>query len=368
VWLTVWRLREFRQRDTLIRAGALTGLALVATSLLLSGVLHPLSSEAFPQTLRDACFSGLGALMVGFVVLGMLPTIERVFGVTTGMSLIELRDPKNPLLRLLQQRAPGTYNHSLNVASLAESAADAIGADGLLTYVGALYHDVGKLNKPEFFVENQTAGINRHERLTPAMSLLVIVGHVKEGIELAREHALPRCLWHFIEAHHGTTLVEYFYHRARKAAEGHTSGVDATHVMPQEIEYRYPGPKPRTREAAIVMICDASESATRAMTDPSPTRIDSLVRAIAHKRLMDGQFDDSELTLRDLHTIIETVARSLASIHHGRIAYPEAAPARAAARTGPAPSLTDGPATQPALTGVGSVVRTLASPGERRAV
>ena len=320
VWLAVWRLKEFRQRDSLVKTGLIAGLALIVATVALEGLHLPMSGPGLLQTINAACFAGGGALLTSFIVLGLLPLIERVFGITTGMTLIELRDPKQPLLRELQQRAPGTYNHSLNVASLAEAAADAIGADSLLTYVGALYHDVGKMTKPEFFVENQMGGINRHDKMAPAMSLLIITGHVKEGIELAREHGLPKPLWHFIESHHGTTLVEYFYHRARRAAEA--SGTPAAD-LPTEIEYRYAGPRPRTREAAILMVCDASESATRTLADPSPTKIDALVRAIAHKRLMDGQFDNAEITLKDLNLIIEAVGRTLAAIHHQRIAYPE---------------------------------------------
>lgn len=323
VWVAVWQLKEFRHRGTLIRAGTLSGAALAVFTLALAGLQRPMEGPAFAQALFEAGVSAVGAILTALIVLGFLPQIEKLFRVTTGMSLIELRDPSHPLLRMMQQRAPGTYNHSLNVAALAEAAAEAVGADSLLTYVGALYHDVGKANKPEYFVENQIPGLNRHDKLSPAMSLLVIVGHVREGIELARAHDLPRTLHHFIESHHGTTLVEYFYHRARQQAEKGVTGPGGMKPeMPQEIEYRYPGPRPRTREAAILMICDASESATRAMAEPTPARIDSLVRAIAHKRLMDGQFDHSDLTLKDVATIIETVSRTLAAIHHGRIAYP----------------------------------------------
>jgi hypothetical protein len=262
--------------------------------------------------------------------------VERVFDVATGLTLIELRDPRQPLLRELQLRAPGTYTHSLNVATIAEAAADAVGADPLLTYVGALYHDIGKMNKPEYFVENQSGGPNKHDRLSPAMSLLVIVGHVKDGVELAREFRLPVSLRHFIESHHGTTLVEYFFHRARKQAIGQASkGPDGKpkdpamasepeeSQMPDEFEYRYPGPKPRTREAAILMIADAVESAARTLDDPTPSRVDGLVRAISTRRLTDGQFDDCAITLSELNRICESVSRTVASLHHGRIQYPE---------------------------------------------
>lgn len=338
-----WRLRETRLRNSLIRAATVTAAALMIGSLILSPLRHPMTADSSVRALWEAASVGVGALLVGFLVLGILPTAERLLGVTTGMTLIELRDPKHPLLRALQQRAPGTYNHSLNVASLAEAAAEAIGADGLLAYVGALYHDVGKMSKPEFFVENQVGGLNPHEKLSPAMSLLVIVAHVKDGVELAREANLPRVLHHFIESHHGTTLVEYFYHRARRQAE---AGGAMPGAGPMEIEYRYPGPKPRTREAAILMICDAAESATRTLTEPTPLRIESLVRAIASKRLTDGQLDESEITLRDLTRIVEAVSKALASIYHPRIAYPEAVVTRGRP---PSPGISGPTPTQPGL-------------------
>jgi cyclic-di-AMP phosphodiesterase PgpH len=326
VGAAVWQLKEIRDRDTLIRTGTVVGLALAAATMLANLVQLPLIPAAILQAGVDSGLAACAGLGVAMLMLFVLPTMEKSFSITTGLTLIELRDPKHPLLRQLQQRAPGTYNHSLTLGALGEAAAEAIGADGLLTYVGALYHDIGKMNKPDYFVENQQPGFNRHDKLSPAMSLLIIVGHVKDGLELAREFNLPRSLWHFIESHHGTTLVEYFFHRAKRRAEtlwkagGEISGDEDD--GPTEMEYRYPGPRPRTKEAAIVMICDAVESAARAMADPTPSRIDTLVRAIATKRLMDGQFDECDLTLRDLNRIVEAVSRTLASIYHGRIAYP----------------------------------------------
>lgn len=336
---SIWQLREIRDRNTLLRMGIIAGFALAVATGLVSLVNRPINPQVLRETLTDAGLAGAGMLVVGAATLFILPLIERAFDITTGMTLIELRDPKHPLLRELQTRAPGTYNHALNVAAISEAAADAIGANGLLAYVGAIYHDVGKMTKPEYFVENQYGGANKHDRLTPAMSLLVVVGHVKDGMELARAYGLPRSVRHFIESHHGTTLVEYFYHRAKKAAQqkqaqsmaADLSDPDATYV-PDEFEYRYPGPKPRTREAAILMIADACESASRTMGDPTPARLESLVRGLARKRLEDGQFDDCEATLRDIDRICDSIIRSLISIHHARVAYPGAeAPPRAAA-------------------------------------
>lgn len=277
----------------------------------------PIDAARLVEVTTDAAGAAFGGLLVGGVTLFILPWVERVFSVTTGMTLVELRDPKQTLLRELQQKAPGTYNHSLNVATIAESAAAAIDADTLLTYAGALYHDIGKMTKPEYFVENQSGGPNRHDRLSPAMSVLVIIGHVKDGLELAREYGLPKPLHHFIEAHHGTTLVEYFFHRAKQNAEG-----DEVEQTPEEFDYRYPGPKPRTKEAAILMLADSIESATRTLREPTPSRIESLVEQIANKRLMDGQFDECDLTLRELHKVTDSISKTVASIYHGRVQYP----------------------------------------------
>jgi len=310
-----WRLGEIRDRKTLISMSGWAAAVLGAGMIVVGFIERPVTSDTVTEIVGDAMVSAFGGVLVGMIALFVLPLIERGFDMTTGMTLIELRDPKQSLLRELQQRAPGTYNHSLNVASIAETAADAIGADPLLTYVGALYHDIGKMNKPEYFVENQAGGSNKHEKLSPAMSLLVIVGHVKDGLEMAREFGLPRTLQHFIEAHHGTTLVEFFYQRARVRAE--SEGAE-----PAEIEYRYPGPKPRTKEVAVVMLSDAVESATRTLSEPTPSRIDALVRMLANKRLLDGQFDECDLTLKEMRLAADSISKSVAAIYHGRIAYP----------------------------------------------
>jgi cyclic-di-AMP phosphodiesterase PgpH len=317
-------LKEIRDRRALIRMAMVTALALSVTTAAAGMIDRPMTMRTFMTTLGDAGFAAGAGLFVGALVWFILPYVERIFDITTGMTLIELRDPKQPLLRQLQQRAPGTYNHSLNVASISEAAADAIGADSLLTYVGALYHDIGKMNKPEYFVENQSGGPNKHDKLSPAMSLLVIVGHVKDGLEMAREFELPRPLHHFIEAHHGTTLVEYFFERAKKQAlvDSDAGEVPLEQPEPEEIEYRYPGPRPRTKEVAIIMLADSVESATRTIAEPTPSRIDALVRDFANKRLLDGQFDECGLTLRELRIVSNSISKTVASIYHGRIAYP----------------------------------------------
>jgi putative nucleotidyltransferase with HDIG domain len=326
----IGQLREIRNRNSMIRAASVAAVVLSGGAVILGLVELPVVPGSWQQIISNAGWAAAASFGVGFLVLGILPSIEKLFDITTGMTLAELRDPKQPLLRQLQQRAPGTYNHSLQVANICEAAADAIGADGLLLYVGALYHDVGKMNKPDYFIENQTDGYNRHEKLSPAMSLLVIIGHVKDGIELAREYNLPRSLIHFIESHHGTTLVEYFFHAARTQAEAdEKSSVD-------EVVFRYPGPKPRTREAAILMLADAVESATRAMADPTPSRIESLVRDLSRKRLTDGQFDQCPLTFRELGLIEDAIISRVCAIHHGRISYPSSKPAEPPAEAAPA--------------------------------
>lgn len=272
------------------------------------------------QLLIDS-FRGAGwCLAAGYLVAGSLPFVEQSFGVVTDISLLELSDISHPLLQELVRRAPGTYNHSIGVATLAEAAADAIGANGLLCRVGAYFHDIGKMLKPQYFVENMLPGeASRHEQLVPAMSTLIIIGHVKDGSDLARQHHVPKILIDFIEQHHGTTLVEYFFHAATRQAEtqpDHRFDV-------QESAFRYPGPKPQSKETAVLMIADAVEGASRTLDDPTPKRLETLVHEIAMKRLLDGQFDECSLTLRELAIVEESLTKSLISIHHGRIRYPE---------------------------------------------
>ncbi|HWB52576.1 MAG TPA: HDIG domain-containing protein, partial [Tepidisphaeraceae bacterium] len=273
-------LNDVRTRSKLIEVGGITALAMmVATGASLSISLTPVEPPSVIGI--SALYAGAAGLIVGFLVLGILPFVEKAFRITTSMTLLELADASHPLFRRLHAEAPGTYNHSLQVATLAESAAGAIGANSLLCRVGAYYHDIGKINKPDYFIENQTDGVNRHLNLSPSVSLLIITGHVKYGIELAREYKLPTSLMPFIQQHHGTTLVEYFYHEARKRQEG-----DATAEVTEE-QFRYPGPRPRTREVAILMLADAVESATRCLTEFSPGKLDDLVRDLAMKRLLD---------------------------------------------------------------------------------
>jgi putative nucleotidyltransferase with HDIG domain len=244
-----------------------------------------------------------------------LPVIEKTLRITTSMTLLELADMSQPLLKRLAIEAPGTYSHSLQVGTLAEAAADAIGVNSLLCRVGSYYHDIGKINKPDYFCENQVDGVNRHINLSPSVSLLVIIGHVKDGVEMAREYNLPTSIFQFIRAASWTTLVEYFYYQACQKDQLENASVEET-------QYRYPGPKPRSKEVAIVMIADAAESAARTIREWTPARIESLVHDIVMKRLTDGQFDECEMTMRELAAIELTMVKSLLGIYHGRIAYP----------------------------------------------
>ncbi|HEY2585591.1 MAG TPA: HDIG domain-containing protein [Tepidisphaeraceae bacterium] len=311
-------LGDIRTRSKLIEIGGAMALAMMVATIA-SGFM---GFDPARFVMENALYAGAAGLAVGFIVLGILPFIEKAFRITTSMTLLELADASQPLLRRLQIEAPGTYNHSLQVAVLAEAAAEAIGSNSLLARVGAYYHDVGKIHKAEYFAENQTNGQNRHLNLTPSVSLLIIIGHVKDGIEMAREYNLPTSLVPFIQQHHGTTLVEYFYHQACKREES-LHGEDGPGVS--EMQYRYPGPKPRSKEVAIVMICDAAESACRAMPEPTAGRVEGLVHDLVMRRLLDSQFDECDLTMRELEIIERSVMKSLMAIYHGRIQYPSTA-------------------------------------------
>ena len=327
---------RIRSRTHLLYVGLVSGVITIATVIgvgvvtvqTLSGggiglELEPLYRGPQLNTVilgltREALRAGAWILVSATAMNGLLRLVEKAFGVQTDLSLLELGDASHPLLRRLAQRAPGTYNHSINVASIGEAAADAIGAHGLLVRVGAYFHDIGKMFKPEYFIENQGAGINQHDTLQPAMSTLVIIAHVKDGADLARSHHLPQRLVEFILEHHGTTLVEYFYREAAKRSEENPNSGSVS-----DKDFRYPGPKPQTLESAVLMLADAVESASRTLVDPGPARIQGLVDAIAQKKVADGQFDECGLTFRQLHLIRQSLVKSLTAIYHARIKYPD---------------------------------------------
>ena len=303
----IFDLSDVRNRSKLIRAGVLSGGAF----LVAAGAAGLVAGVDWVQTLRPMCWAGGSGVATGFLALGLLPFLERLFGVCTSVSLLELCDPNQPLLRRLALEAPGTYNHSLQIGTLSEAAAEAIGANGLLARVGSMFHDVGKLNKPHYFIENRSERESSHGQLSPAMSTLVIIAHAREGVEMAREYGLPTQLHEFIATHHGTTVVEYFYTEARR--EDPDISRD---------DFRYGGPKPKSKEAAVVMLADMVESAARTLSEPTPKRIGTLVAELVHKRREDGQLDECELTLAEVRQIESSLVKSLTGIYHGRIKYP----------------------------------------------
>jgi putative nucleotidyltransferase with HDIG domain len=307
-------LSEVRSRTKPIEVGASAALGY----FILTWATGLWQNQPIPLVFTDSLWRAGWGLMAGFFLGGVLPFVESSFGIVTGISLLELGDISHPLLQELVRRAPGTHNHSVAVGTIAEAAAERIGANALLLRVGAYFHDIGKMLKPHYFVENQMGAPSRHSNLAPAMSTLIIIGHVKDGIDLARQHNVPEPIIDLIEQHHGTTLVEYFYREAKSRCEGNP---DVSDVL--ESSFRYPGPRPQTREAGILMLADAVESASRTLSEPTPSRIEGLVGALVDKRLEDGQFDECGLTLREIAEIRDSLIKSLIGIYHGRVKYPE---------------------------------------------
>lgn len=318
---TVVLLAEVRTRLWLVWVGLISG----AVTTLAAAAVFLTNTLGMADIAQLAVSAGSAAMLGVFFVLILLPLLERAFRIATALTLLEWADTSRPLLRQLIQKAPGTWQHSHLIANMAEAAADAIRANGLLVRVGAYYHDIGKMIKPEYFVENQLQRPNVHARLAPNMSLLVILGHVKDGLALAREYGLPNVLTRFIAEHHGTTVVRYFH---AKAAQQHAdTGGDPDDRAVDETAFRYPGPKPSSKESAILMLCDAVEGTVRTLQDPTPTRIETVVHEISMARLMDSQFDDCDLTLKELARVEQSLVKSLCAIYHGRIVYPKAAEA-----------------------------------------
>lgn len=254
-------------------------------------------------------------ILSSVLTIGTLPFWETAFGITTSVKLLELSNPNQPILKRLLMEAPGTYHHSIIVGNLAETAADAVGADSLLARVGAYYHDIGKVKRPYFFIENQLGSENPHDKLTPTLSTLIITSHVKDGIELARQHKLPKVIVDIIEQHHGTGLISYFYHRALENEKGT--------VTVLESDFRYDSRKPQTKEAAIVLLADCVEAGVRSMQKISPGKIEGFVRKIIRERLEDGQLEECDLTFKELDIIAQAFVRVLNGIFHSRIEYPE---------------------------------------------
>jgi cyclic-di-AMP phosphodiesterase PgpH len=307
-------------RSKLIRVGALAGAALfiLQSAQAFWGLSYAdaASKTVVYVVLLPALYYLAVGLAAGILMLAILPFIERFFGVVTNISLLELCDINQPALKRLALEAPGSYTHSLLIGTLAEAAAEAVGGNGLLARVGAYFHDIGKANKPHYFIENIEEAQNPHKKLSPAMSRIIIMSHVKDGLEMSDRLELPRVIRQFIAEHHGTSLLEFFYREAQRQA------MESGSAPPAEADYRYPGPKPRSVETAIVMLADVVEGATRSLADRTAAKIGSTVHEMIMRRLLDGQLDRSGLTLSDIHKIGETLTKVLLSVYHGRVPYP----------------------------------------------
>ncbi len=306
----VYSLSNLSDRAGLIRGGIFVS-GVNAAVILVLGLLN--ASNAV--TILIGMGLGVAAgFLSSLMMLGFLPYLETLFGITGYIRLLELANPNEPLLKRMLVEAPGTYHHSILVGDLAEAAAQAVHADPLLVRVGACYHDIGKIKRPYFFIENQVARDNPHEKIAPSLSTLIITSHVKDGLEQASEHKLPAGVQAIIEQHHGNSLVAYFYQRALES--------ERPELVSKE-DFRYECPKPRTKEAALVMLADSVEAAVRSLQKPTPGRLEGLTRKIIKERLNDGQLDECDLTFKDLNIIATTFIQVLGGIFHSRIEYPE---------------------------------------------
>jgi putative nucleotidyltransferase with HDIG domain len=311
-WAGIYAITSYRERSALLRAGLVVGGAGVLVALAVEAIAH--TREPWPHSLFGAALAFVGgAVGVGLIVSFALPLLEGVFRVLTDIRLLELSNVSNPLLSQLAVKAPGSYNHSLVVGTLAEEGAKAIGANALFCRVAAFYHDIGKIRKPEYYIENQR-GVNPHDRLQPSMSALIISAHVKDGIRMAREARLPEQIADIIPQHHGTRLMTYFFEKAKKQAAPGTEVSDD--------DFRYPGPKPQTKEAALFMLADGVEAAARTIDEPTPSRLKEMIQRIAGRIVLDGQLDDCDLTFSDLDKIEQAFHRALVGMYHHRVDYP----------------------------------------------
>jgi putative nucleotidyltransferase with HDIG domain len=308
----IFGLGKLRARSVLLAMGGLVA----AANLVSISAIAFLGAETRGWNFAGDALGGLaGGWFVAMLIGLLLPVFEHLFHVTTEIRLLELSNQNLPLLRTLALEAPGTYQHSLMLGHLAEAAAEAIGADALLARVAGYYHDIGKTKMPDYYIENQPKGYNRHDRLEPSMSALVIAAHVKEGADLAKKARLPDPIVAAIREHHGTKLIRYFYQKALTKAPPEQGPV-------RENEYRHSGPKPTSRVNGILMICDAVEAASRTLTEPTPAKIRAMIQTIVDDCLRDGQFDECDLTMRDLAVIVDTLERSVSTMYHHRIDYP----------------------------------------------
>ncbi|MDD5439364.1 MAG: HDIG domain-containing protein [Candidatus Omnitrophica bacterium] len=304
-------VRDARRRSRIMLAGIVSGI-MAGLTVIGFGLINNIEPRTYVNSALWGCGGGVISI---FLVMGLLPFFETVFKITTNITLLELSDLNFPLLKELTLKAPGTYQHSIMVGNLTEAACDAIGANSLLARVGAYYHDIGKIEKAEYFAENEMGLGSKHEKLTPSMSALVITNHVKDGIELARKYKLNPKIIEFIEEHHGTGLIYYFYQRALEQSEEDSA-------LPEE-EFRYQGPKPQSKESAIVLLADSVEASSRALSDPTPARIQGMVQKVINNKFIDNQLDECDLTLKDLNKISESFVRVLTAVFHTRLEYPD---------------------------------------------
>ena len=332
-FVAVYLTLQVRKRSRLIRAGFGVGLTIWVLSLAFGligpiDLFNPGDNDWQLLAIQSALAIGNG-ILTATIVGGILPMIEHLFRITTDISWLELSDLNHPLLRRMTIEAPGTYHHSLVVANLAEAAAEAIGANGTLCRVCAYFHDVGKLVKPDYFTENMNYERNPHDDLAPSMSALIILAHVKEGVDLALKHDLNRRIIDIIQEHHGTSLVYYFYKRALQQQEDARAGGKIMNMREEDIpevkeeSFRYAGPKPQTKESALISLADMVESASRSLEKPTPQKIEQLVTDLIAQRVADKQLDESDLTLAELNTIAERFRFTLMTMLHTRIAYPK---------------------------------------------
>src|SRR5438445_4047591 len=328
VYLTL----QVRRRSRLIRAGVGVGVAIWLSSLsfgmIAINLFPPMDNDWGMIGLQSALALGNG-IITAMIVGGALPMLEHLFQITTDVSWLELSDLNHPLLRRMTIEAPGTYHHSLVVANLAEAAAEKIGANATLCRVCSYFHDVGKLVKPQYFTENMSFERNPHDDLAPTMSALIIIAHVKEGVDLALTHGLNKQLIDVIQQHHGTSLVYYFYQRALQQQEDARAGGKIMNIRKEDIpevqeeSFRYSGPKPQTKESAIVSLADIVESASRSLEKPTPQKIEQLINELIEERIADGQLDECDLTLGEVRVIAERFRFTLMTMLHTRIAYPK---------------------------------------------
>jgi putative nucleotidyltransferase with HDIG domain len=307
--MAAYWIRNCRERRVFISAGLKIGLI----NILLAAAIDIYAGDwTGGGVLWKTALAFWGGIAAGIVAAGIAPLVEVAFGYTTDISLLELANLDRPILRRLMIEAPGTYHHSVIVGTLVEAAATEIGANPLLAKVCGYYHDIGKIKKPLYFIENQRDGKNKHDKLAPSMSSLILIAHVKDGVEIARENKLGETIIDTIRQHHGTSLIQYFYEKAKQL-----KGADAVDID----NFRYPGPRPQTREAGLVMLADVVEAASRTLENPTTSRINGLVQNLINKIFSDGQLDECELTLKDLHKIAGRFNKILYGIHHHRIEY-----------------------------------------------